>query len=399
MPNTPSRSFARWALLILGGAVVAGLLAAHPLAEWTIRQWATSQGITLNFQRLHLETGLVVLENVEVQLPALEKIQVSASQAMFHVKHWQLESLHLESPQLTFQGTPQEAMQRLPSWLQTKPLPFGIPVTNSPAYLIGKDPKTGAPWGRIEGASFQPSGQGYQIQFQQLQAEGVSLPGFQFFWNRQPDGYEISFVEPPNSSPLQILFFPNAPEPALRLNLRRTPASALTGWGLSVSDSIKKVEVEGSIEVGLVQASPKGKLKLDLYGYTPPHPPEVDALVRSERTSVEAEVQFFLQERVIDFTKISATTGKLRLQGTGKARLPSTYATFKGSLQGALPCREIARTAANSTLDGFLGEVAVGLTGLLQGSVQLSVQIEADSRNLAAASLQTNMTPRCSISF
>jgi hypothetical protein len=236
---------------------------------------------------------------------------------------------------------------------------------------------------------------------------GNLLPGgpgeVHFFWFKVPEGYELTFLDRPHRSPLRVLVFPET-TPVIRVELARVGLSTLEHLGVSLPRELKNVEVEGTLTSSVNLGEPlTGKLHLDLHRYVPPHPREVASLVRGEKTTVDAELTYTGgQERgrgTLAVAPLVVSSGKLKLQGSGSAALEQGQAIFRGTLTGGLSCREVARSAARVDLGDFLGGVAAGFFRVLRGEVRLSVQMEVDSRNLAAASLQTSVTPHCTVAF
>lgn len=393
----------RWLLATLGVAVVAGLLAARPLLGWGLQRWAEQQGVTLQFERLGLEPGALVLEGVQLQVQALPMLHFASSRAMFHVKQTTPERLHLEAPRVTFTGTPQEAQQHLGRWLQGLRLPPGLGLSASSLTLVARTPGAPTPWLALEGASASSlPGGGHRLSWNQLQAHTTRFPSGQLFVTPAEGGYELSLLEPPSSLPFRLFLHPQ-PQPSLLLQIRRFPLRTLADLGLQVPPDLQRVELEGSLESSLTLGEPMlGKLHLEAHGYTPPHPPEVSALVKGDRTVVNAELSYqpeSLGKGSLALAPLVVTSGRLQLKGSGSAAVEQDHLTFKGTLNGGLPCKDVARSAARADLGDLLGGFAGGLAGGLAGTIQLSVQMEVDSRNLKAASLRTGITPRCSLSL
>jgi hypothetical protein len=400
MSEVSPRSWVRWVLGVLGVALVAGLVAARPLAGWGIRRWADHQGIELTFDQLTLESGTITLTDAELRLRSLEEIQVRSKQVRFHVKPWSPERLHLEEPTITFLGTPEEAQKRLSPWLRSLTLPWEMPLSTRSMTLIGRAPGK-EPWLELRGITVEPNpGEGFRITVGSDVLPG-SPRGVHFYGFKVPEGYEITFLDRPHRSPLRVLVVPET-TPVIRVELARVGLRVLEPLGVSLPKELKNVEVEGTLTAPVNLGGPvTGKLHLDLHRYVPPHPPEVAPLVRGEKTTVDAELTYTGERGrgTLAVAPLVVSSGRLTMQGSGSAALEQGHAIFRGKLTGGLSCREVASSAAQVDLGDFLGGIAQGLAGLLRGEVRLSVQMEADSRNLAAASLRTHVTPHCTVSF
>ena len=391
---------------MLGVASVAGVLAARPLLGWGLRRWAEQRGVELAFGGLGLDAGRLILEGVEVRVRSLPRFRFSSARATFHVKQWTPERVHLEAPRVLFAGTPQEAEQELPRWQEGGALPQGLELSASGMTLVGQAPGGARPWLEVQGAEVAPlKAGGVRLSFQRLTAQGQSTGPFQVFAFPEAEGYELSFSESRGTLPFRIHAFLRRPQPGLRVELGRVALRDLAELGVPVPRELRRAEVEGVVESSLSVSSPvQGRVHLELRGYVPPHPPQVAPLLQGDRTTIDSEFRWSPGEGgalgSLALAPLAVHAGRLALKGSGSAALHPDHVTFRGTLHGALSCREVARSAARGAdLGDLLGGVAAGLAGILSGEVRLSVQMEADSRTLDSSSFRTAVTPRCSVSF
>lgn len=380
----------------MGASVLAGVALARPVLGAGLRRWAATQGVTLTFEQLGLEAGQLTLENVTVSAQALEGVQATSTRATFHVKHFLPEQLHLQNPRVQFSGTCQQALQLLARWRRGEVSPISFPVSATELELVARSPNEDTPWLETT-TSIHPRPDGTLLDVRSLRTRGVSLGAARLLWHEVPEGFALELGQEPDAPFRAVLL---SQTPTLRVEARRFPLRPVAS-ALGLPAPPGKVEAEGKVEVSLLPGQTlDGKLSLTLFGYTPPHPPEVSSLVASDRTSIQADFHLDPGKESMTVAPITVSTGKLALRGSGGASLLSGRPTFKGTLNGSLPCNAVVGSAARSGLGGLLGGLVGDLAdATLQGNILVSVQINADSRNVAAASFHPTFTPRCNVAL
>jgi hypothetical protein len=122
-----------------------------------------------------------------------------------------------------------------------------------------------------------------------------------------------------------------------------------------------------------------GHARLDLEGYVPPHPVELDGFVFG-----------------------NVTTGKFVLKGGGNLTRQGDATRIRLDMNGALPCDALASAAAESRLARLLGRAAgrkAGIAALrvVGGSVTVRVQVDASTKNLPDAKLERSIGIGCGL--
>ena len=114
------------------------------------------------------------------------------------------------------------------------------------------------------------------------------------------------------------------------------------------------------------------------------------------RTAPFATAQLVFVPSATAVAPLSITSGQLTLKGNGTVTLAADHAELRASLNGALPCKDVARSAAVTNLGGVLGGLLGSVAEVaMQGNLLIGVRVEADSRQPGQASFTPTITARC----
>lgn len=127
-----------------------------------------------------------------------------------------------------------------------------------------------------------------------------------------------------------------------------------------------------------------GQLSLDLVGWTPPHPPELEGFSFANNSKLESMLEIDRALSRVRLTGLTLTSGGFKLAGHGLVELIGlSYAQIKAELKGHLPCSTIASSMAESKLGKAYGRwVAQNAHRTIEGHVDVTVQLQADTRHL-----------------
>jgi len=86
------------------------------------------------------------------------------------------------------------------------------------------------------------------------------------------------------------------------------------------------------------------------------------------------------------------------LKGSGSIERRGEYALARMDMAGAIPCSDMARSAAAAHFGSAAGAFAGGVArGIMEGSIAVSVKIEADTRDLANPKITQGVGIGCGI--
>jgi len=145
-----------------------------------------------------------------------------------------------------------------------------------------------------------------------------------------------------------------------------------------------------------------GHAHLELKGYVPPHPVELDGFVFGDVTMLDTDLRFASNLDEIALENTSVTAGRFVLKGGGNVAREGVAARVKLDLRGTLPCDSLASAAAESRLGKLLGRAAGKKAGiaalhLVGGSVGVRVQVDATTADLAGAKLERSIGVGCGL--
>ena len=193
--------------------------------------------------------------------------------------------------------------------------------------------------------------------------------------------------------------------PELTVTLRPVELTAL-GTALGLSLPARGAVASGHANLTLGRAGPRsslaagvtGTVSLDLDGYVPAHPRALDAVVFGKKTTVRSRLRISEDRASVKLDDLEVRAGKLDLKGSGTIAEEGNHTMVRVEVGGPIPCADMARSGINDELGGALGALAGEIAGrAVGGSAQLTIAIEADARNLAAAKVKPRVGLGCEV--
>jgi hypothetical protein len=266
----------------------------------------------------------------------------------------------------------------------------------------------------------------------QVSLAGRDLGAVPVSWSMQDDELAIGIdSEDPASAPLRIKARPASkggqpPGPGARpagdegvhveATLLPLPLGRLLRAGvLSASRSVpgaqgpgKEIVIDGSASFTLpIAADPRpieGTAAVNLAGYVPPHPIELDGILFGDRTTVTTRFTLAADRDSAKLADFSVTAGSLKLTGEGTvARAVAAggaldHAVLDLRVSGAVACSILTRSAVTAHLGKLGGDLLGDLAKrALTGSVAVTVLVAADTRDLAAARISPSARVGCKL--
>ncbi|GEM_PF-2240406 len=142
-----------------------------------------------------------------------------------------------------------------------------------------------------------------------------------------------------------------------------------------------------------------GQLSLDLVGWTPPPPPELEGFTFGNTTTLRSMLEMDRGLSQVKLHELELTSGALKLTGRGFVQVVAlAYAQIKAELRGRLPCSAFASAMAESRLGKAYGRwVAKNAHKTIDGSVDIGVRVEADTRQLQQAEFVKQVGVGCGL--
>jgi hypothetical protein len=167
----------------------------------------------------------------------------------------------------------------------------------------------------------------------------------------------------------------------------------LPAEGVTVSGDAKLMFAPG-VSTGPVD----GTITINLDGWVPPHPRELDGFVFGRRTTFQTNFHVPEDRQRADLTESRVQAGAFRLDGRGTVTREEEHAHIEMTLKGQLACVALAGAAAESYLGKTLGKlVGVAAQHAFQGSVAVIVRIDAHTRDLGQAKVLRTIGIGCGL--
>jgi hypothetical protein len=144
----------------------------------------------------------------------------------------------------------------------------------------------------------------------------------------------------------------------------------------------------------------EGHAEVRLAGFVPPHPREVDSILSGGDTVASSNLRGQSNAPKVELSQIVVRSGRLELKGAGSLLTEGDHATAKLAVTGPIPCTELAGAAAHESVGGVLGALAGDVARrAVEGNALVTVNIDADSRDLGATKLVPKVALGCRLSL
>ncbi len=416
-----------WIPLVLSLGVLAagagGLWAlwrtARPALHEKIIAEARARGFELELEGFSLSRERVVLVGATVRplgvrglVARLDTVTLELSGLGWSVlwggaQDVTLTGLEVDGADVHLLGSAPALALELSRWSEHYPSAYDLPARASQVALAWRVAAERAPWLLVTGGEVarQTHGGTFEAAAASVLDRRVGPVGSS--WSKRDGRILLGFGEPdPATAPVQLELLLDAPEPVARVELRRTALDTLTGAlgiTLPLADGAReRIEVEAKGELllppSLAPASVGGALEVNLLGFVPPHPPELQGIVSGDRTTFTTRFEVSADQATVQLTDAKVAAGAFVLEGDGVVRRAEDHAQVHLRFAESLPCVKLANAAA----DTRLGKHWAGLTKQLlqkymQGSVTVQVRVDADTRDLGAAKVTQSIGVGCGL--
>lgn len=401
-------------LLLLAGAFVALCIAASVVVwlalpgfiEREVKKRALAQGVELTLGTLDFGWEWAELRSCKARLVGVDGLELGIERL----------NTELEGTKLTrvdFTGLAANASGSLPSlalalgaWSKRYPTTYALPLSARGVTVSFRPDPAGPVWLELSGGTVATTPAGTVVAAEHTRVAGLDVGRVGATWTTTATSVALGLGEADLAkAPLRAAVDLSGPRPRIGFELVQTPleklagpfAAALPVHGVSASASL-------SLEFASKEASlpEKGAARVELHGWVPPHPAELDGFVFGDITLFETGLLFAPDGKsvALDPTRLSA--GKFVLEGKGSLAREGDAGTLALDLRGALPCDALASAAAESRVGRLLGRVQGTRAGsvarqAIGGSVGVRVQVNADTRNLAAAGIKRSIGIGCGL--
>lgn len=426
--STPSarqrgHSGLKWA----ASATVIGLVAIaigaylfwERLGDWIKRQvveTALQQGVILQvdtvevaFNAIHFREARASFEGVAGLTAYLQGVDIGISG--FKPQHIQIAGLIVQAV-----GSPIQLMNAMWAWRSRHPAQASSSVTPKTEIkrtkLLWQESASASPFMVLDDVTFGaiakpygPLGNDFSIEAERAQAGAFSLAPFAAAVHAEPESIEIGLGATQwegvtarggwnnwlNADELHVSFGPLKLGPLLA----RSP--------LVVADpTLSTATLVGGLSLLIPKDERRayhGQWAIDVTGWAPPHPPELQGFSFGTSTRLESAFDVDRALTTVNFTNTHVVSGEFKLEGRGVARRGTpTSARVQAELKGHIPCAALASAISSSKLGQAYGQWVARHAGqLVQGNVEVTVQIDADTAKLHQAKVAKQIGVGCGL--
>lgn len=412
-------------LLVLGfvAAGLCGLWFAWRLKEPALRERivaeAKARGLELEMEDFTVSAERIVLRGATVRplgvrglAARFETVTLELSGLGWDVL-WRgtsevaLTSVEVVGADVHVLGSAPSLALELSRWSEQFPAAYDLPARATGVALGWRATSEEAPWLRIAAGEVTREADGGTFRAGQAIVLDQRVGSVGSSWSKREGRLVMGFGSPdPSNAPVHLEVLLDAPEPLARVELRRLPLSDLTGalgMGLPLAArTLEKTEVAAKAEFqlppSLAPAAVPGKLEVTLFGFVPPHPPELEGIVSGDRTTFHTGFVVSEDQTTVRLSDTRVAAGQFVLEGDGLVRRQGEHADVDLRLSESLACVRLAGAAADSRLGKHWASLTRKLLQkYMQGAVEVKVRIEANTRDLAAARVTQTIGVGCGL--
>lgn len=392
-------------LVMFGAGVLVSLLAllllAKPLLRYAIEQRAEEHGVTLELSEIDFGLSWVDFSDAKFTLIGVHELGGTLKRARVKLRGFEPDSIELTGAEVRVVGSLSNLALEMSRWTSAYPETYRLPVTASAVRLTWQDNMAKPPWLVVTNASVTPTAGGRSLLAERATALGRDLGKIGAAWSGQESLVSIGLgTADVAAAPITVRIQAGAPSKA---QFRLAPTSLAT---LSQAFGMKPLPADifaqGTLELTLppLERPEKipGTLAVQLKGFVPPHPPELDGFVFGDTTTFVSDIEITADYTQAALTNSSVAAGAFKLAGDGALTRVDDHVRVLLTLRGALPCGALAGAALTTRLGKTVGPLlARGAREFLSGSVAVTVRVDAETRDVAAARVSRAIGMGCGL--
>jgi hypothetical protein len=177
---------------------------------------------------------------------------------------------------------------------------------------------------------------------------------------------------------------------------------AAAALGLAAPPTLRGARAEGTAKVWLgtpeTKGMPQGEATLEVTGWVPPHPKELDGIVFGKKTKLGTSFEILPDLTEVRVTKATLEAGAFKLSGRGTVNRQKDHASIRMDMSGAIPCSEAGVSVVKNHVPGLLGDLIGSAARMgLGGTVKIAVRVTADTRKLDDAKVDQSVVLACTL--
>jgi hypothetical protein len=401
-------------LLIFGAGFVAlaglaGLLlwlALPTLLQAEVKKRAREQGVELTLGTLDFGWEWAELRASKATLIGVSGFELGIDRLNIDLDGTKLTRLDFTGLTVEASGSVPTLALSLGAWSKRYPSAFALPLS-ARGVTVRFRPEAGqAVWLELTGGTVATTPPGTIVAAEHAKVAGIDVGRVGATWSATATSVALGLGETELArAPVRVAVDLSAARPRLAFQLVPTSLERLAG-PFAVALPVHGVSASATIALEFADKAAlypeKGAAHLELHGWIPPHPAELDGFVFGDTTVVDTNLAFTPDGKSVALDPTHLAAGRFELGGKGSLVRDAEAATLTLDLRGALPCDALAGAAAESRVGRLLGKVQGSRAGsvarqAIGGSVGVRVQVSASTKNLAGASLKRSIGIGCGL--
>ncbi len=402
----------RW-LLVLGLILVLALGAGGITLTVVLPKWvearvlatAAAEGVTLEPKDISFGWGWVRITQARVTLDRVRSIAMQVGRIDVTLNGLTPTGIELTNVEGEVLGSITNVGLELSDWTKAHPGAYALPLTAKNAHVTFVEQAGATPWLDVSGGSLARTASGGVFTAEHARFLGVDLGKVDAGFARENSAVALGFGESDLSRAPFRVEVAYAPTPTAKFTLAPIAAERLAkplGIALPVAGVIVSAETTLAFSGAADAETIQGTASVNLKGYIPPHPVELDGFVFGDTTTFDGKFTIPPLRDRITLSEAHLKAGAFELRGSGLVVRSSDHSEANLTLKGQLPCSALASVEANSRVAQLLGASLGAKAGefaekLVNGSVAIGIAISADTRNLAAAKMARTIGIGCGL--
>ncbi|HEU5076203.1 MAG TPA: hypothetical protein VFU02_18550 [Polyangiaceae bacterium] len=377
--------------VLLGvGAVLVAVFVIRPMLRERVVAEAQKRGIELGFDEVEVSWSHLSVSAARFRLIGVKGVAGTVKRIDITTSSFEPTGIALEELHLDVLGSVPSLLLETTEWTKNYPSAFTLPLSARPVSVRWRTTEADQPWLSLAGGKVGRTAQGGNFSVPSANVAGVTLGPVGTRWTKEASVVRLGLGDKDaKNTPLTINvdFAKDQPTAVIRLEPTRTERLAqplgveLPVKGVSVSSDVK-LTFPNRLGTGPVT----GNMKVTLDGYVPPHPPELDGFVFGKATLFESDFKVSEDRQTVTLDPSSVKAGAFQLKGKGVVQRHPDHAQAAFEFRGFLACTALAGAALETHLGQILSKLPkVVARQTLQGSVGVTIRINADTRDLENA--------------
>ena len=400
--------------IIVGLGLAAGSLIALAIAaivlvpDWIEREamrQMRERGIELDSYELEFGWGWVTITNARGRLVGVKSVVLKFETIEVTLAGREPERIDVTGLDAQALGSAPTIAVELGAWTKRFPATYALPLWASKVSVTWKPDPAQPPWLEIAGGSVAktPANTVFSADGVKLQGQAIGKVGAS--WSTSSTALAIGLGEPElEKAPLKVGVELSA-RPVVLFKLAPIKLERLAA-PFAIELPIENVTTSGEVELTFASQEAllpaDGRAHTELEGWIPPHPIELSGFVFGNVTTFDTRLAISQDMKTVTLTDSKVKAGKFELTGGGSIVREADHALARMRLAGKLPCPALASADAESRLGRLLGAAAGKIAGaaarqLVEGTVNVEVEIEGDTRKLKEAKVDRKIGVGCGL--